>query len=415
MFMVLGGSAAGDPWNPRSWKSPLPASWTSSIFHPSQWPFSLFPVPEVATDPNEGTTVGVLPVLLFTDEHHQIRNIVAPDIAGNTILGATGNFRFLSYPSSDTQWYVTAGGSQRIARHVDLFFSTGRDRNKWWSFEGRVFFERDPTERFFGLGNDSVTSGETNYTTEQVYGQATLGINITHDLQIGLVEKPWRVRILPGALNNIPFIGTMYPGLKGLDGGSELLSQVIASYDTRDSVDIPRSGGLYRAFYGFADRAFFSSASFNQLGAEVRHYFKLSPRMTVVARAYTQYTPAGDETPFWAMSRLGGQESILSAQQTLRGYGAGRFVDNNLTDLNLEIRTRVYELTLMGTTGILELAPFVEAGRVFHYADHSPISRLHPVGGMGFRGLAMPFVVGFVDVGFGSEGAAFFSGINYPF
>ena len=43
------------------------------------------------------------------------------------------------------------------------------------------------------------------------------------------------------------------------------------------------------------------------------------------------------------------------------------------------------------------------------------VTDLHPVGGMGFRGIAEPFVVGYVDVGWGGEGAAVFSGINYPF
>jgi hypothetical protein len=31
------------------------------------------------------------------------------------------------------------------------------------------------------------------------------------------------------------------------------------------------------------------------------------------------------------------------------------------------------------------------------------------------RGVASPFIVGYVDVGFGSEGPAVFTGINYPF
>jgi hypothetical protein len=45
----------------------------------------------------------------------------------------------------------------------------------------------------------------------------------------------------------------------------------------------------------------------------------------------------------------------------------------------------------------------------------NPIDRLHPVGGVGVRGIAEPFVVGYVDVGMGGEGPAVFSGINYPF
>jgi hypothetical protein len=46
---------------------------------------------------------------------------------------------------------------------------------------------------------------------------------------------------------------------------------------------------------------------------------------------------------------------------------------------------------------------------------YDPFTNLHPVGGIAFRGIAEPFVVGFVDVGWGGEGAAVFSGINYPF
>jgi hypothetical protein len=125
--------------------------------------------------------------------------------------------------------------------------------------------------------------------------------------------------------------------------------------------------------------------------------------------------PSGNEAPFWARGRLGGEESMLYDQQTLRGYGSGRYNDNNLSVANFELRTRVFELNIMNTPGILELAPFVEAGRVFHDMSGDPIAALHPVGGIGFRGIAEPFVVGFVDIGYGGEGPAVFAGINYPF
>ena len=40
-------------------------------FDPRTSPF--IPIPEIATDPNGGTTVGLLPVMLFTDARQQIR------------------------------------------------------------------------------------------------------------------------------------------------------------------------------------------------------------------------------------------------------------------------------------------------------------------------------------------------------
>jgi hypothetical protein len=40
---------------------------------------------------------------------------------------------------------------------------------------------------------------------------------------------------------------------------------------------------------------------------------------------------------------------------------------------------------------------------------------MHAVGGIGFRGVTRPSVVGRVDIGYGSEGLAVFTGLNYPF
>lgn len=386
-----------------------------SLLDPKSWSFNFIPVPEVATDPNQGTTIGVLPVLLFNNDQHQIRSIFAPDINYNSNTGAGATLRYLAYPSEDTQWYVIGGAARTIARRVDLYYSTGRTHRERWSFDGRFYFERDPTERFFGVGNQTTNSTESNYTTEQVYGQVQVGLNLTPNLQVALVEKPRVVRIRRGALSNLPFIEVRFPGVKGIDGGTDFINRLMVSYDTRDSSDIPHSGGLARVFGSVSDRRFLSSVSYTQFGGEVRRYVPVSPRMTLAGHVYMQYAPAGNETPFWAMGRLGGEESLLTDQQTLRGYGAGRFVDNNLSVANLELRTRVYDLDVFDTHGILELAPFVEAGKVFHTVRDNPVNRLHPVGGVGIRGIAEPFVVGYVDLGYGREGASVFSGINYPF
>lgn len=398
-----------------SWLNP--GNWPPDLqwLNPGTWPFTLIPIPIVVTDPNAGTTAGLMPVFLFNDSSHHIRDILAPDINDNTIMGAGATFRYLSYPSADTQWYAIAGISQTIARHVDFRYATGRTHQDWWSFEGRFFFERDPTERFFGLGNDSRQGTETNYTTEQVYGDAKLGLNLSKDFQIALEEKPRFVRIDTGALTTLPFIGTVFPRLKGLSGGSEWMHRLLVSYDTRDSVDIPTTGGLARVFAGVVDRRLSSSVSYTQFGGELRRYIPIGSRVILAGHLYTQYTPAGSETPFWAMSRLGGEESLLADQQTLRGYGVGRFVDNNLSVANLEVRTRVFEATIFDTHGILEIAPFGEAGRVFHTPRENPLDQLHPVGGLGIRAIADPFVVGYLDFGLGGEGASVFTGIDYPF
>jgi hypothetical protein len=412
ILLVVGFASAVRPalafdlMQPRTWPLDL---------DPRDWPFTLLPVPEVATNPNGGVTYGVLLAFLFKDDQNQINHILAPDINNNTDLGPGGTVRFFSYPSEDTQWYALAGAQENIARLFDATYSTGRRHERWWSFDGRLFFERDPTERFFGVGNDSRLGGESNFTTEQVYLRGLFGWNIMKNLQLALVLRPRYVRILKGAFKKIPQVTALYPTQKGVHGGSEVYNELRFTYDDRDSIDIPRKGGVALLYAGFADRRLMSSVSYTRMGAEVRHYWSFGKRFTLAARGYIQYSPAGKEIPFWSLARVGGDDSQLYDQETLRGYGAGRFVDNNADDFNIELRTRVFEADVFGNHGIAEVAPFFEAGRVWRKLSENPLSDLHPVGGLGFRAIAEPFVVGYVDVGWGGEGAAVFSGINYPF
>jgi len=396
-------------------------TWAFTLINPNSWP--LIPIPEIVTDPYAGTLVGLMPVFLRLNSSQQIQQIFAPDINYNTILGWGGTLRYLAYPSADTQWYAIAGGSEGNESSVELDYASGMERRQRWSLEGHFLYQRSPTQRFFGLGNSSAESNQTNYALLQVYEDATVGLNLTPHLQIALRERPRFVRVYHGAISTLPFIGDLFPNVKGINGGSELLNQLVASYDTRNSLQIPTLGGLIALFAGISDRSLFSSASYSEFAADLRHYLPIGSRITLAGQLYARYVPAGSETPFWAMSWLGGdgpgEGSLLglpvSDQQTWRGGGAGRFIDNNLFLANLEMRARVYELDLFNTHGIVELAPFVDLGRVFHNASTIPLTNLHPAGGIGFRAIALPFVVAFVDFGYGPNGSAVFSGINYPF
>jgi hypothetical protein len=396
-------------FNPQSWSSP------------TTWPF--IPVPEVATDPVSGTTLGLLPVFLETNAQHQISSIFAPDINYNTIVGPGGTLRYLSYPSDDTQWFAIAGGAEQNQEKVEFDYATGLTHRRWWSFEGHFVFQRDPTYRFFGIGNDSSFSSQTNYADEQIYTEALIDLNITRELQLALALQPRFVRIQRGALSSLPFIADAFPTLNGLNGGSVTRGRAFLAYDTRDSIDIPTQGGLLCLFAGGADRSMMSSFSYSEFGFDVRRYQQVTRWLIIAANVYARYIPANTEVPFWEMSWLGGDGSgesslmalPLSDHLTWRGFGAGRYIDNDLFVANLEFRMQVYERDIFDTHGILEIAPFIDAGQVFQYVTQDPVSQLHPVGGIGFRGIALPFVVGYVDFGYGPNGAQVFSGVNYPF
>jgi hypothetical protein len=124
--------------------------------------------------------------------------------------------------------------------------------------------------------------------------------------------------------------------------------------------------------------------------------------------------PSARGAPFWALSSLGGDRSTPDECEPLRGYGEGRFVDRNVAAAGIELRTRAWDGDAFATRLSVEVAPFVDVGKVYGGGE-GVATRLHHVAGLGVRGVAAPFVVGYVDVGYGNEGAAVFSGINYPF
>jgi len=371
------------------------------------------PIPEVGTDPNAGTTLGLLPVVLETDDKRQIRRIYAPDILIDPELGIGADFRVFSYPSADTQWYAVAGGKEHIERNLDLSFETGIQRQGSWSASSRLLYDRTASYRFFGFGN---TSGhETNYTGERAYLEGRLGRNLSPALQLALDIRPRWLQAGPGGFAGLPSIESRFPGVPGLGANHEFLIRGFLTYDSRDFPDIPGFGSLLTAYAGTAQSAFLSGFSYSLFGFDLRHYERLSESAVLALHAAARYTIADSGTPFWALASLGGESSIIGENQTLRGFGADRFIDRNLFSANIELRQRLFSLDLFSTRISVEAAPFLDAGQVFHRLDQSPFNHPHVAGGLGFRAVASPFIVGYVDVGFGTEGGAVFSGLDYPF
>ncbi|HVC31008.1 MAG TPA: BamA/TamA family outer membrane protein, partial [Steroidobacteraceae bacterium] len=154
---------------------------------------------------------------------------------------------------------------------------------------------------------------------------------------------------------------------------------------------------------------------FTEAGGDGRFYYSPFESLVVATHVELRYEPTANHVPFWALSSLGGDESVIGGSQTLRGYGTSRFYDRNSFSANIELRENVLSLGAFSTHIVLQIAPFFDTGRVFHNAGTWPIKHLHNVFGIGLRGIAPPSVVGYVDIGKGSEGLAVFTGINYPF
>ncbi len=391
-----------------------PSTGLSRWFNPATAPF--IPIPSIGTDPNSGTTLGVIPTWLQTDDQHEIRRIIAPDVVYNPNFGWGVHGRVYGYTSGDEQWSVVGGIKERVEREFDAEFQRGRLREGRWSVNTSVIYDRDGTPRFFGVGNQSPVIEETNYTAQQEEMQVQVGFNFTHAWQLQYTARLEIEDVLPGTLSGIASIENRFGRILGVGVNRQVLNRLAIIYDTRDDLVIPKSGVQMIAYGGLASRdGLLNDSMFSEAGGDARAYWPVAQDAVLAAHSAIRYLPTSHSVPFWALSSIGGDESVVGGEQPLRGFGEGRYYDRDSFSSSVELRRKVATFDTIGSSVDLELTPFIDVGRVFARNGTFPLDQLHHVYGLGFRGVARPFVVGYVDIGYGSEGVAAFTGLNYPF
>jgi len=380
---------------------------------------SFVPVPEIIIDPNEGNTYGILGAWLFLDERDEVRYMVAPDIRFNDTKGVFPTFRLYGYPTPTRRYALAAGKSTTKDENYEIDFLERSVNGGPIFVRGYFNFERDSTERFYGFGQRSDEDDESNYTASDLVAEATGGFWIREHVSAAYRMRIRRFGVSRGQVDGVPYIlaprflrdpATDVRG-RGAEDAVYWSHRLALSYDTRDSIDMPGQGAFSNLYLEAADRQLGSATSFVKFGFEGRGFIPLrgEKRNPVLAvRLLADWVSAGRDTPFWEMSSLGGRRA-------LRGYGSDRFIDFNRALAGAELRSRVYARRLFGVMAELEIAPYIETGQVFERLSDSPVDELRWVSGIGFRGLVRPQIVAFVDVGYGDEGTAVFTGIDYPF
>jgi hypothetical protein len=382
-------------------------------FDPATAPF--IPIPEIDLDPQSGVTVGLYATFLSVNDHNEIERITAPDVFHSQYFGWGAGLSVYGFPSQDSQWVVAGDLKERVERSFDARYLAGQTRTTPLTWSVEAIYNRSGTARFFGIGNETPDHDESTYVDQQASLAGSVGYNFTPSLQLAYGARWRNVDVLPGVLSGIPSIETLYPDINGLGSEHVLEHTVTLTRDTRDSVLIPHSGARYILYGGFASHAFGSSVAYSYVGAEARCYFPINPDVTLAWHVAARYMPSYGEAPFWALSSLGGDRSVTNAREPLRSEGMDRYVDANLFATGLEVRTRVAGFDAFGTHVGLEVSPFIDAGKVFSNGRPDLVSEMHTALGVGMRGVASPYVVGYVDFGYGRGRAAIFSGINYPF
>jgi outer membrane protein assembly factor BamA len=368
-----------------------------------------FPIPAVSTSKNDGNDAGLIVPILKTDSDGELRYLAAPMLIHNSIVGTRGAINLFQYDPGGREIRLIASAAEKIERKVlfsysDPAFSQGR-----YSLNFSATFFKNATARFFGLGQATSESGQTNYTAREARANWRFGVYANEVTQIAVGQRFRQVSLQRGA-THLPFTGDQFPSVDGVQGETLILGhRATFYYDTRDNLVSPTDGMAVTA-YAEVNQNIRNGDHFvySRYELEVKKLLPSeSKRAILIVRADLQAT-IGDQVPFFEQSSLGGQNN-------LRGYGVDRFIDKNLVAWSIEERIHMVRTKIAGVTADFEIAPFLDTGQVFNdYKDVSFKSyRMTP--GIGFRGIVKPNVVGRVDYGYSNEGGAVFAGLDFPY
>jgi outer membrane protein assembly factor BamA len=368
-----------------------------------------FPIPSVSTSKNDGNDAGLIAPILITDPDGELKYIVAPMIVRNSIVGTRGALNVFRYDPGGRELRFIGSFTERIERKVvfsyaDPAFSQGR-----YSLNFGASFFKNATSRFFGVGQATSESEQTNYTAREGRANWRFGVYANEVTQIAVGQRFRQVSLQRGG-TDLPFTGTQFPAVDGVQGESLILGhRATFYYDTRNNLVSPTDGMAVTAYAEMNQNIRNGDHPvYSRYEMEVKKLFPSeSKRAILVVRADLQAT-IGTQMPFFEQSSLGGQNN-------LRGYGVDRFIDKNLVALSIEERIHLARTKVAGVTADFEIAPFLDTGQVFN--DYTDVNfhdyRMTP--GIGFRGIVRPNVVGRVDYGYSREGGAVFAGLDFPY
>lgn len=385
--------------------------------------FLLCPVPVVYSDPNLGFGIGIMPVFLYRPAGPmgadgrplppRIEVIEAPSIDYNDIQSVTFANRLFWYPTyheefllfdsislhANTEHEIHFHGRNRIVEHSDIF--------------ARGVYLIDGTRRFFGIGADTPEKNQSNYEQREASAEADVGYRLFDErVRLGATLRFRHTRISDGLIKTLPETKERFPNVPGVTDSplDTLAFGIHGTLDLRDSDVVPTTGLLLDLLFEAAPKGVISDIHFYRWKADVVYHVPIvEDDWTHVMRATWHGVSADDHTPFWELPTLGGASN-------LRGFGVGRFTDDNYLLFSVEERWRALQFEVSDNKIIIEFAGFLDVGRVYGRGGGLDDSDWNFVPGAGAR-LLLPdsAIIARADFGYGQEGLAAFVVLGYPF
>jgi Haemolysin secretion/activation protein ShlB/FhaC/HecB len=266
-----------------------------------------------------------------------------------------------------------------------------------WLFADFSAQHRDyPYINYFGQGPNTAKADRTTFELQDTWVTGMAGVHPLPHTKVGVIGRYLVEGIGPGNDSSYPtteenFTPETTPGLLG--GSDFVQAGSFLQFDYRDNSGEAHKGGMYWLDYSDYTDTKLGRYSFSRVDAQAQQYIPFFNDTHVLAlHARTTITEAhsGDIVPFFLQPTLGGPD-------TLRGFEAFRFYDNNAVVLNAEYRWQLNE-------GV-DAAVFMDAGQVFPKWQQISLRYLEKSYGFGLRFLnsgGQAFVR--FDVGFSREG-----------
>ena len=366
----------------------------------------LIPLPIYATQPNEGSTFGVMPVILQVDKNtERTVSIWAPSLTWNATIKDTGTFRWFHYPNDHQSMTITGGASTHV-NYGGLFIWDNQPREAqvwtdtvWFRWGRNIFY------RFFGEGPDTTLGEQSSHTRIKADVWYRRGYTVMPHLNIGGRVEFARDVVQPIGVSGLPLSTDAFAGTPGMGGSTVASESLDIRYDTRTEGDYSSNGEYVDLSLGPSE-GISQSPQYWSASFEAKGLFQEFDGLQGGARMYWSYE-SDPNTPFYHQSSLGG--SYL-----MRGFSEDRFFDQGAWTVEIEQRIRLWQWHIYGVTSDWRVDPFFAVGQVYD-GNKGPFSHVREAGGLGFRAWVRPNVLGRVDVAIAGEGIATYVELGYPF
>jgi outer membrane protein assembly factor BamA len=365
-----------------------------------------FPLPLYATSPSEGSTYGVLPVIMRIDASGRTTSIIAPSVSWNSAAGLSGTFRFYKIADTARLWWIIANASTGGNRSLRLEYRDMPGGVLRPSFEVQGLARRNIFYRYFGLGPNTDHADQSSYIRVMALLSMRTGINVARHFNVGVRGGVRYDRPEFGAVFDLPPTQLRYPTAPGLDGAALGTAELSLRFDTRNQGDYDVRG-VASELHLARDFGITRSPSFWRVTWHTRVLWEETSFLSGAAHLYYPDESGGNDVPFYYRSALGGDTLF-------RGYTDDRFIDRGAWEAEFEQRFRLFQTQWFGVKADWRIDPFVAIGQV--YPDYSQMfSHVRYVGGVGLRAFVHPNVLGRVDIAYSSDGLTAYVLMGYPY